>query len=381
MRNRGLFSPLRWLSAFFLFAALVLTAVQLARYSRVRANFPSGLKIAGVPVGGMDRQQAAQYLLEAYSIPIELVYNDNIIQISPGVVDFQLDLESMLGAADLQRTQQSFWVGYWDYLWGRSSTPVEIPLRSTYSEARLRAYLAQEIASRYDQPPTAAVPVVGTVNFQLGSAGTELDIDNAVPMITNALRSLDQRRVIMPLERTAPPRPAFQNLKILLQQTIDIAGFDGLAGVYLLDLQTSQEIHFAYRDKEELVVQPDIAYTASSIIKIPIMVSVYRRLGENPDAETLKLLNDMITKSGNETADWLMDRTIDPEKAPLLVTEDMQALGMQNTFLAGYFSFGSPLLARIQSPANQRSDVNTDPREAMPLGRSRTTTMNSAPWK
>lgn len=361
MRNRGLFSPLRWLSAFFLVAALVLTAVQLARYSRVRANFPHGLKIAGVPVGGMDRQQAAQYLLEAYSTPVELVYNDNAIQISPGVVDFQLDLESMLGAADLQRTQQPFWVGFWDYLWGRSSTPVEIPLRSTYSEARLRAYLSQEIARRYDQPPTAARPVVGTVNFQLGSPGTELDVDNAIPMIANALRSLNQRQVIMPLERTAAPRPAFQNLRILLQQTLDVAGFDGLAGVYLLDLQTSQEIHFAYRQGEELAVQPDIAYTASSIIKIPIMISVYRRLGDDPDAETLKLLNDMITKSGNETADWLMDRTIDPEKAPLLVTEDMQALGLQNTFLAGYFSFGSPLLARIQSPANQRSDVNTDP--------------------
>ena len=114
MRNRGLFSPLRWISAFFLVAALVLTAVQLARYSRVRANFPSGLKIAGIPVGGLDRQQAAQRLLKAYSVPVELIYNNAAIQIPPSVVDFQLDLESMLSAADLQRTQQSFWVGFWD---------------------------------------------------------------------------------------------------------------------------------------------------------------------------------------------------------------------------------------------------------------------------
>ncbi len=29
------------------------------------------------------------------------------------------------------------------------------------------------------------------------------------------------------------------------------------------------------------------------------------------------LLGEMVTKSGNETADWLMDRIIDPERAPL----------------------------------------------------------------
>jgi hypothetical protein len=361
MRSRGLFSPLRWFSAAFLLAALVLTAVQLARYSRVRAYFPPGLKIAGVPVGGMDRQQAAQRLLEFYSTPIELIYNNAAIQIAPGVLDFQLDLESMLAAADLQRTQQSFWVGYWDYLWGRSSTPIEVPLRSNYSEARLRSYLTNEISKRYDQAPVAASPVVGTVNFQTGSAGTALDVDNAVPLIINATRSLSQRQVVLPLERTSPPRPAFQNLEVLLKQTMEIEGFDGIAGVYLLDLQTAQEIHFIYRQGKDLPEQPDLAYTASSIIKIPIMVSIYRHLGENPDAETLKLLSDMITKSGNEAADWLMDRVLEPGRAPLLVTDDMKALGLQNTFLAGYFSFGSPLLARIQTPANQRADVNTDP--------------------
>src|SRR4030067_3391151 len=105
MRNRGMFSPLRWFSAFFLLAALVLSAVQLARYSLVRANFPPGLKIAGILVGGMDRQQVAQRLLEAYSTPVELIYNKSSIQITPGALDFQLKLEDMLAAADLQRTQ------------------------------------------------------------------------------------------------------------------------------------------------------------------------------------------------------------------------------------------------------------------------------------
>jgi beta-lactamase class A len=342
-------------------AALILTAVELARYSRVRANFPSGSTVAGVPVGGLDRQRAAQRLLEAYTVPVELLYNENPIQLNPTVIDFQLNIEDMLAAADLQRTQQSFWEGFWDYLWGRSSSPEEVPLRFSYSESRLRSYLEEEIARRYDQPPIAAKPIVGTVNFTPGQSGSALNIDGSVLLIENALQSLTSRSVILPLQRTDPPRPAFQNLDVLLKQTVDISGFDGLVGIYLSDLQTAQELHFAYQGGEEVEVHPDIAYTASSIIKIPIMVSVYRRTGDNLDQESQKLLGDMITKSGNETADWLMDRVIDQNRAPLFVSQDMEELGLDNTFLAGYFSFGSPLLAVMQTPANQRADINTDP--------------------
>jgi len=361
MRNQGIFSPLRWFSVFFLLAALILSAVQLVSYSRVQANFPAGMDIAGIPVGGLDRQQAAQRLLEAYSIPVELEYSQAAIQLTPSTVEFQLDLEKMLAAADLQRSQEHFWEGFWDYLWNRSAAPVKIPMRFDYSESRLRNYLEQEVARRYDQPPVPALPVVGTVNFQPGVSGTTLDVDGSIRLIENAMQSLTQRRVALPLRRSAPPRPAFQNLKVLLQQTIDLSGFDGIAGVYLLDLQTAQEIHFEYQEGQEIATQPDVAYTASSMIKIPIMISTFRRFGDNPDAESLKLLNDMITKSGNETADWLMEREIDLDRAPLIVTEEMRQLGLKNTFMAGYFSFGSPLLARIETPANQRSDTSTDP--------------------
>ena len=361
MRRQGLLSPLRWVSAFFLLAAVVLLAFQLVVYSRIRSTFTSGLMIGGVPVGGLDRQQAAQRIIEAYALPVELKYGDAVIHLNPSVVDFQLDTESMLTAGDMERTQQLFWQGFWDYLWNRSSTPAEIPLRSSYSEARLRAVLEDEIAKRYDNPPESAIPIVGTVNFQSGKAGTTLDIDGSILLIENALRSLTNRTVSLPLRQTEPNRPAFQNLQVLLKQTIDLAKFEGLAGIYLLDLQNSQEIHFAYQQGKDISVQPDIAFTASSIMKIPIMVSVFRRLGDNPDEETMKLMADMIDKSGNEAADWLMDRVIADNRSPLRIGEDMKILGLENTFLAGYFYEGAPLLAVVETPANQRTDVNTDP--------------------
>jgi hypothetical protein len=266
----------------------------------------------------------------------------------------------MLAAAELERTQNPFWTDFWDYLWGRTTFPAEVPLRSSYSEARLRSYLAH-VAEIYDQPSAAAMPIPGTVNFQPGRSGLALDVDGSVALIDNALTSITNRSLDLPLQRTDPSRPAFHNLEILLKQTLDVSGFEGLAGIYMLDLQTAQELHFAWQQGQDVPVKPDIAYTASSIIKIPIMIAAYRRMGDQTDEESLKLLSDMIVNSGNEAADWLMDRVIDPREGPLLVTEEMRALGLENTFLAGYFSLGSPLLALIETPANTRTDINTDP--------------------
>ena len=77
----------------------------------MRSNFPAGMVIAGIPAGGLDRQTTAQRLLVAYSMPVEVRYNDAVIQIKPDVAGFELDLEGMLTAADQQRTSQPFWVG------------------------------------------------------------------------------------------------------------------------------------------------------------------------------------------------------------------------------------------------------------------------------
>ncbi|OGN94055.1 MAG: hypothetical protein A2Z71_11465 [Chloroflexi bacterium RBG_13_50_21] len=360
-RSRGSFSFLRWGSLLLFLLAVVVTALQLVRFSRLWINFPSNLSIAGVPIGQLNRQAAAERLLTVYSQPVELYYNDAVIHLDPTAVGFALDNDSMLAAAEQERTRLSFWEAYWNYLWDRPTDPVDIPLRATYSEDRLRAYLQVEIATRYDQPPTPAIPVVGTTNFHAGISGSELDIDRAIPLIETSLFSLTQRSLVLPIKKTAPSHPTFQNLEVLLRQTIDLSGFDGTIGLYVDDLKTGQNISFIL-DKGSLVTTPpDVAFTASSTIKIPIMISVFRRIGANPDAETTKNLEDMIAKSINTASDWLMENKIDRTKGPLVVTEDMQTMGLANTFLGGYFYAGAPLLEEFHTPANQRTDITTEP--------------------
>ena len=351
---------LRWGSLIFIAAAIVLTMIELTGYSRARSNFPTGMTIAGVPVGNISPQEASQRLLQVYTSPVEIQYAGAVIQLDPNLVGFTIESEAMLAAADLQRTSSPFWNGFWDYLWNRQPNTNEIPLAFSFSQDRLRTYLHDEISSRYDTPAIPAQPIPGQTNFAPGTPGQELDIDRAVILIEDALRSPGKRTVSLTSQKTVAGRPSLNNLGILVRQIIDITPFDGVVGFYMLDLQTGEELRFGYDNNEDVSIEPDIAFTASSTIKIPTMVSVYKNLGPTISEDVAALILEMITKSENPATDALMDR-ISQGRGPLVVTSDMNSLGLNNTFIAGYFYDGAPLLQRIQTASNERADIVTNP--------------------
>jgi hypothetical protein len=290
MRNRNTNIILRGVSILFLTAALVLSIVSLTSYSRQRNNYPASMNIAGVSAGGLSPAEASQRLLEVYTSPIEVLYNDAVILIDPAVVGFQLDVETMLAAADLSRTGNSFWGGFWEYLWNRTPSETAIPLSATISDERLREYLQNEIATRYDLPPAPAVPVPGGTSFLAGQPGQTLDIDRAVLLISDALRSPENRSVALTFTRSSAARPTIDTLAILLKQIVTVSDFDGLIGFYMMDLQTGEEIHFAINNKQEISVDPDIAFSASSTIKVAIVASYLINRGSNLDAGTTDII-------------------------------------------------------------------------------------------
>jgi beta-lactamase class A len=320
------------------------------------------MTMGGVPVGGLDPQAASQRVLQVYSTPVEIQYGGGAIQVDPPVLGFEIDVDSMLAAADLARTGGQFWGGFWDYLWNRDPAAQAVPLRATIDEEHLRAYLQSEIAPRYDQPSTPAQPVPGTTTFKPGSPGQVLDVIRAVPLIEDALRSPTNRIVsLTSIQNTATARPTLQNLQILMTQLITKSGFDGAIGVYMLDLQNGQEIHFAINQGQEISVEPDVAFTASSTIKIPILVAYFIQHGTAPvDTSVNEKILNMIHKSDNAASDEVMAE-LDPATGPLIVTQDLQKLGLNNTFMAGFFYTGAPLLQRFTTPANQRTDIFNDP--------------------
>lgn len=361
MRNRNTNTILRGVSILFLIGAFVLTVLSLITYSRQRTGYPAGMTIADIPVDGLSPAQASQRLLEVYTSPVEVKYNDAAFYIDPGAVGFTVDIETMLAAADLTRTGGSFWSGFWDYLWSRNPPQSSIPLSANISEERLREFLKNEIASRYDTPPSPAQPVPGGTSFLPGAPGQTLDLDRAVLIITNALRSSSNRSVALTFNTTTAARPTVENLEILLKQIITTSSFDGTVGYYMMDLQTGQEIHFIINGRQEISPEPDVAFTASSTIKVPILVSYLANYGTNLDAQTTQAITRVFQVSDNSATDLILER-IDPNNGPIIVTRDMEAIGLNSTYISGMFFLGAPnLLPGRITPGNSRQDIYTDP--------------------
>jgi len=349
----------RWIAIFLLVSSLVLLVIQLTRFSRLRAGFSPGTRIAGIAVGGLDQQQAAERTTQAYNVPIELVYDDQHMLLKPSQLGFELDITALIAVADQQRVTLPFWSSFWDYLWNRPLKTIDTPLQASIDENRIRNFLIDEIASRYDQVPASSIPIPGSINFQVGSPGLILDIEKSLPIVKRALQSASVRSASLVIEEVSPPRPSLDNLEVLLKQIIDRSNFDGLTEMFILDLEKREELNFAY--ERGVSYDPGIVFSAASTIKIPIMVSVFRKLGEPTPQTAADLMKQMVDRSENPPADSLMEVYLDPNIGPIFITQDMQEIGLQNTFLAGHFYLGAPLLQRYSTPANQRLDYTTDP--------------------
>jgi hypothetical protein len=365
-----IFYAIRFFSLLLLLGVFALVYSQWVAFKQAAGRFPDGSRIAGVPVAGLDRNQAGERVQETNVRPVVLSYNGSLIHLEPPAAGFQLDLERMLPSQAPASDWELFRTAFRDYLWGRPAAPVDVPLAYTFSEERLRAALV-DIAARYDRPPTAAQPLPASPDFLPGTSGTALDVDAAVRLVGEALPSIYSERisgedaenevVILPVRTLSPARPSLENLQILIGQIVAVSGFNGLSDIYLLDLESSKAVHLAYQGDQAIPVEPDIAFTASSIMKIPIMVSAFRRMEGEPTELVNGWLVEMFANSSNEAADALMRNVIDEVRGPLVVSEDLQALDLENTFLAGYFALGSPLLQIFETPANRRSDVDTEP--------------------
>jgi beta-lactamase class A len=326
-------------------------------YNSQTRVMPSGSAIGGIPVGGLEVQAALERVKEAYAIPVELRYQGARMQFLPQQLGSKLDLASLTQAlADSVKN-----AGWWAHLWGRTveDKPITLPVDISVDTAATGNLLRSEIPPCYDRQATSAHPIVGDTAFQVGQVGTTLDIDGSLPLVRAALLSPNQRVVDLKLQTSQAGAADWTDLEVMLKQQLIRENFRGLAEVYLADPATGKLIHFAQRNLSDVPV--DVAYSGASTVKIPVMVSVMRRTEEPTPPLALGWMNATITQSLNPPADALMKTYLDNATGPLVVTQDMLELGYKNTFLAGYFEPGSPLLRNITTPANSRRDVYLDP--------------------
>ena len=351
MRRRSDTSFLEWIAIGGVVAAIGLLIIQLVAYSGVRERLPVGMVVAGVPVGGKTAGEAQAELQRIYSAPVELHYRDAAFILDPAQISFRLDTELMLARADTYRTDSNFWGGFWDYLWRQPGKLVEVGLSAEYSETQLREFL-EDVARRYDSPPTAGTGDAFTLQFGNGQPGFSLDIPSSMAVVDFALRQPSNRRAALTVLAGSATPPDIGSLNPVIGDYLKFKQFNGIASIVIIDLKTGAET----------MVNPDVAFTGLSVMKLPILINYFWKIDADPTPEAVEQITQAVRRSSNFHANLLLTELGDGSalRGAQQLTTNLRLLGLQNTFMAKAFDQKDEV-PPIQSPANQRTDFNTNP--------------------
>lgn len=360
-RNKRANLPvLRILSILLILSAFVMLGAEMYSFSQRENLLAADVIVGGIPVGNLTIEQAVTRWEQIYNQPVVLMYGTEPIVLQPNEIDFRLNSNTM--RANAQASTGDFWPRFISYLTGAQTERqgANIPLLADYQEGLLRAKL-EDIAARYDRAPGSPGYDVATLTVYPGQTGTQLDIDEAIRRIDSALRSPDNRIVDLPIGDSLASQPNLQVLRRLIIDYLDTQGFiydspSSVASVFIIDLQTG----------EELNILGDVAFSAASTNKVPILIDFYRYLDFPPTPEEAFIMANSLLCSRNSSSNLLM-RLIgnnDILAGVRSVTNTAQTLGARNTYISAPFvegvsgeSFGSTTAPRTTPNPNH----NTDP--------------------
>lgn len=325
---------------------------------RAMDKLPPTTVIAGVPVGGMTLDAARDAINERYLSPIT-VYNgeSRVAELMPKDAGFSIDTEGMIADARAEWQAQELWWRYAEFVIGRSPQPIVVAIQATYDDNALTDQL-NLVADFIDKPARGPQLLVDNDTIQPGQPGLIVDRAASLDQLRSALYSPDDR--VVDLTLINEPAPEW-DIKIL-QEAIEkkVASFDGFASVFILDLQTGEEVR----------INSDVAVSALSIMKIAIFTEAYRALDNPPTDFEKELFLSTATASSNHSANLLLhviagqDNTYE---GAALLTQGMHEMGMSNSFMAiPYDAVVVPNRpATYATPANTNPTIDTHPDPTM----------------
>jgi beta-lactamase class A len=339
-------------------AAAIFLLVKLFQYATVRSNYPTGLDIAGVEVGGLSKEQASEALTNQFiEAPVFIYHGAERFEISPSQAKFQLDLTAMLNQADYERAQQDFWAGFWGYLWGRPVEVHPVNIVATHDREALRDVLL-DIATLMDKPSQPPQPVPQNFSFQYGEAGTYTDIEASFADVEAAFYRANNREshlIVRPGALTPPDKNLLVRLLVnSLQDFEQLHG--GVASMFVMDLETGKEI----------VINETVPMSGIDMLKVPIVLELYRQLDQPPTLTQQRYISATLSASQDNASTNELLKIISGQDDAYLgaqqVTNTLQKLGLTNTFITVPYDeeprAGTP---RPQTAANSAEDIRTNP--------------------
>jgi beta-lactamase class A len=301
--------------------------------------FPEGSRIAGVDVSGRTAATAIKLVslgISQTQQPIPLALDPSTADadtpaVRPWNVGVALDVPAtVLEAAELADAGQ----------------PVDIAWTPQVDESLLRAEL-ESLAELFNQEPVTDVLLdeeayTSTFTFRAND-GVRLDAERTAALIAPLL--LDRSRAMtetVVLDVTPRERDLAELERVLREH---MTYWSGVAGIYVHDLETG----------EELAINADSVFSGASVMKVPIMLFTYARLGEFTEQQR-EWMESMILDSDNLDANALLAAAVGGQgtEAALKGVNEMSAmledLGLEHTYMLIPYESGEWLIQQSRLP-------------------------------
>lgn len=366
---------------FVLLLVLILALFPLYTHFKVEAApVPPGVRLGGLDLSRLkDPAEIRQHIDQIYQQPVDVRFGDARLVLQPETVGFTVDVDQMVAEAGQYLEGTEFLDIAVREAFGFDQRRRDIPVRFMLNHEKLQAWLAQ-VAAEQNHPPSPARLIPPSPRWTEGSTvdtglppgfvgvssrdwkwvagkpGLTLDVEASIPLVVEALTQEQERIVHLAAAETPPPLPTMDDLAREINTYL--LNFPGFAAAYVRDLRTG----------EEAAVDADVAFSGMSTLKIGIVAAIMHKLPNGVPAgdEEADLVGQWIDyalgESNNHAANQLLsflgDGSVDVGTARF--TAFMRELGMQSTYMqSGYDA--QVQLAQIPTPANQRTDWNTNP--------------------
>ncbi len=245
-------------------ALLVCAAVGAYAWDQAKAGeIANGIRVGGVPIGGLSEKQARQrlrnQLVRPLKQPITVTFEGKQYILSAHRLKIHADIAGMVDAAQSASREGSLPTRIWRYATG-DNVYRNLPARVGYSHAAINDFVSAA-ADAIDREATDATvqPSPSSLNAVPGKDGVALDQSKLRSQLVSAIGSGNQERIEAPVHRTHPQvttaelaskyptyitidRGQFtlrlwQNLKLVKSYPIAVgmSGLETPAGTYTID--------------------------------------------------------------------------------------------------------------------------------------------------
>ncbi len=347
-------SSLRMFVLTLLLVGAVFLYPKYRAYRAMQKPVPPGVTLDGMDFRGVsDATQVKRSVRERLAAPASLRYGAHRIILRPSEIRFRVDVDSMLAKAQQANSGWRYWANFALYVAGMTPLHTDIPPEVSWDPLLLGDWMLK-VSHRYDHTPQPPRGDPDRMVFRPGRDGTRLNMEKSAKEILSALEDPYQRERDLVVEKAPAPAPSPKELASLLAQAS--SDFPGIVSVYTQDL----------KDGEEAEYHGNVAFAAMSTVKVPIGLMVMRKSSLPLPQQVQALMEDMLGKSGNKSANELLALADsgDAQKGCAVVTEYLRELGLESTYIAAPY-FSKPPEKEIPTPANRNKDLDTKPDPAM----------------